>query len=101
MARLLRSHGLPPAVFQHVVHRDGKFVARIDFAYPGILVAMEVDGRASHASPRAFQSDLVRQNELVTLGWTVIRFTWHDVVRRPAQVALTVRAGISAATRSA
>ncbi len=101
MARLLRSHGLPPAVFQHVVRRAGKFVAKIDFAYPAILVAMEVDGRASHASPRAFQSDLVRQNELVTLGWTVIRFTWHDVVRRPAQVALTVRAGISAATRSA
>ena len=101
MARLLRTHGLPPAAFQHDVHRHGRFVARIDFAYPAIRLAMEVDGRSSHSSPRAFQSDLERQNALVTLGWTVIRFTWHDVVRRSTHVATMIRAAISVAERSA
>lgn len=91
MARLLRAHSLPPAAFQHDVLRDGCFVARIDFAYPDVLVAMEVDGFEKHSSPRALQADLRRQNALVALGWTVLRFTWADVVRRPGRVAAEVR----------
>lgn len=101
MARLLRAHGLPPAAFQHVVRDDGRFVAKVDFAYPAIRLAIEVDGRLAHASPRQFQRDLERQNELVTLGWTVIRFTWHDVVRRPAHVASVVKAAIESAAQGA
>lgn len=95
MARLLRACRLPPAAFQHVVHHEGRFVGRIDFAYPHLLIAIEVDGFASHSSPSALQGDLDRQNALVSLGWKVIRFTWHDVVRRPAKVASAVRAMIA------
>jgi very-short-patch-repair endonuclease len=88
MARLLEDAQLPPAVFQHVVRTpDGVFVARVDFAYPNIRLAIEVDGWESHGTRRAFQADRDRQNELVALGWTVLRFTWHDVVRRPSVVA--------------
>lgn len=96
MARLLRSYHLPPAVFQHVVRAGGRFVARIDFAYPHLRLAIEVDGFGPHSSPRAFQSDIDRQNALVALGWTVIRFTWHDVVRRPAKVAEAIRSTLAA-----
>jgi very-short-patch-repair endonuclease len=91
MARLLRAHGLPPAAFQHDVFDAGRFVARVDFAYPDLRIALEVDGLESHSSPRALQADLHRQNALVVLGWTVLRFTWVDVVRRPARVAAEVR----------
>ena len=92
MARLLRDAGLPPARFQHDVHDDrGRFVARVDFAYPDRCIAIEVDGWASHATPDALQRDLDRQNALVALGWTVLRFTWADVVRRPGVVAQTLR----------
>ena len=90
MARLLRAHGLPPAVFQFEVHRNGRFVARLDFAYPAIRLAIEVDAFDSHSSPRALQHDLRRQNALVALGWTVLRFTWADVVRRPERVAAEI-----------
>ena len=90
MARLLRAADLPTAVFQHDVRRGGAFVARVDFAYPDVRLAIEVDGWASHSSPRALQSDLARQNALVALGWTVLRFTWPDVVRRPGEVASQV-----------
>jgi very-short-patch-repair endonuclease len=87
MARLLRDADLPAAEFQYVV-RDAheRHVARVDFAYPDLRLAIEVDGWSAHASRRALQSDVRRQNELVTAGWTVLRFTWHDVVRRPAKV---------------
>jgi len=91
MARLLRAHTLPPFVFQHEVRHDGRFVARVDFADADLRIALEVDGFESHATPRALQSDLCRQNALVALGWTVLRFTWSDVVRRPEMVAATIR----------
>ena len=78
-------------MFQHEVRHGGRFVARADFAYPDRGLVVEVDGFESHASPRALQSDLHRQNELVALGWTVLRFTWADVVRRPERVASAVR----------
>jgi very-short-patch-repair endonuclease len=87
MARLLRDADLPSAEFQHVVcDARGRHIARVDFAYPDRRVGIEVDGWSVHASRRALQSDVERQNELVTAGWTVLRFTWHDVVRRPAKV---------------
>lgn len=91
MARLLRAHRLPPAAFQHEVRHAGRFVARADFAYPDRRLAIEVDGFETHSTPRALQSDLARQNALVALGWTVLRFTWSDVVRRPEAVAAPIR----------
>lgn len=92
MARLLRDENLPPAHFQYGVRAgDGRFLARIDFAYPDRLLAIEVDGHEAHATPAALQRDLERQNALVALGWTVLRFTWSDVVRRPRRVAGDVR----------
>lgn len=81
-ARLCRQAGLPAPVFQHPVGRY-----RVDFAYPRLLIAIEVDGYGPHSSPVAFQADRHRQNQLVGRGWLVLRFTWDDVVRRPQRVA--------------
>lgn len=88
---LARHHAVPTPVFQHEVWHAGRFVARIDAAYPDLLLAIEIDGYEHHASPDAFQRDRTRQNYLVTLGWTVLRFTWDDVVHHPARVADTIR----------
>lgn len=96
MARLLRGHGLPPAVFQHVIPATG---ARVDFAYPDGCLAIEVDGYETHGSPRAMTADRERQNRLVLAGWTVIRFTWTQVVRQPAKVAADVRSALGASGR--
>jgi very-short-patch-repair endonuclease len=93
MARLLRDQDLPPAVFQHAIPGLG---ARVDFAYPDARLAIEVDGYEVHGTPRAFTADLQRQNRLVIAGWTVIRFTWVEVVRHPAKVATAVRDALGA-----
>jgi very-short-patch-repair endonuclease len=92
MARLLRKHGLPPAVFQHRVYRDGRHVGRIDFAWPDLKIAIEVDGWEKRATPERMSGDHERQAELAGLGWVVVRFTWEQVVRRPAWVAEQLRA---------
>ncbi len=91
MARLLRTAGLPPAAFQHPVHTpEGRFLARVDFAYPELLLAVEVDGFESHGSPSAMGKDFVRQNGLVPYRWRVLRFTWAQVVHQPEYVAATI-----------
>lgn len=91
---LAQRHGLPPMALQHEVWHAGRFIARVDAAYVERMLAIEVDGYTHHSSPDAFQRDRERQNRLVTLGWTVLRFTWHDVVHRPTVVARTIRDAI-------
>ncbi len=91
MARLLRDAGLAGWVFQHEVRdRAGRFVARVDFAWPALRLAVEVDGYEKRATRRAMQADYDRQHALEDLGWLVRRFTWIDVVRRPAPVAAAI-----------
>jgi very-short-patch-repair endonuclease len=89
MARLLRDRGFPPADFQHPVPEAR---ARLDFAYPALRLGIEVDGYEVHGTPRAMAADHERQRRLVATGWTIVRFTWHDVVRRPGRVAADLRA---------
>jgi very-short-patch-repair endonuclease len=95
--RLARRHDLPVMTIQHEVWSAGRFIARVDAAYPDRKIAIEVDGFSAHSSPDAFQRDRTRQNRLVALGWTVLRFTWADVVRRSAMVAQAIRAAVAAA----
>lgn len=83
--------GLPTPSLQHAVFDpDGRFVARLDLAYPAAKVGVEYDG-AQHRDRGSFGADLRRHNRLVALGWVVLRFTADDVLHRPdascAQVA--------------
>jgi very-short-patch-repair endonuclease len=91
---LVRRADLPLPQLQHEVWEAGRFVARIDAAYPERKLAIEVDGYEHHTTPGAFQRDRTRQNRLVALGWTVLRFTWEDVVQRPDMVAEAIKQAI-------
>lgn len=95
---LSRRHHLPPFQLQHEVWNAGRFVGRIDACYPDLKLAIEVDGFETHSTPEAFQHDRTRQNELVALGWTVLRFTWHDVLRCASHVARTIEQAIKRLT---
>ena len=96
MAKLLRRAGLPKAVFHHVVCTPaGLFLAEVDFAYPDIKLAIEVDGFGVHGTPRAMAKDFVRQNGLVPFGWRVLRFTWRQVTRQSDLVAETIGAALT------
>jgi very-short-patch-repair endonuclease len=99
MMRLCRAHDLPLPRFQYVIRHGKAFVAKVDFAYPEIKLAIELDGYEKHSSFDAFQHDRTRQNDLVELGWTVLRFTWNDVVDRPEKVATRIRRVLGAGKR--
>ncbi|MGH9037806.1 MAG: DUF559 domain-containing protein [Acidimicrobiia bacterium] len=97
MARLLRNAKLPPAVYHHVVRdSNGRFLAEVDFAYPELKLAIEVDGFEVHGTPRAMRKDFVRQNGLVPYRWLVLRFTWDQVVHQPDSVAAGIGTSLSA-----
>lgn len=64
---------------QHVVGRY-----RLDFADPGRMLAIEVDGLAYHNGQESFIKDQRRQRDLQALGWTVVRFAAKEVLDDPS-----------------
>lgn len=96
---LIREAGLPEPTLHHRVMHDGRFVAEVDLSYPQWRIAIECDG-SIHLDPAVHERDLARQNDLVLVGWTVLRFSWDRVRARPHVVASEVRAAIEAARSS-
>lgn len=94
LTRIVDRYSLLRPTLQHEVWHAGRCIGRIDAAYPGLKLAIEVDGCKFHSSPAAFQRDRTRQNQLTALGWTILRLTWADVVHRPAVVARVIRDAI-------
>ena len=89
---LLTRAGLPMPVLQHRVWDGaGAFVARLDLAYVEHRLGIEYDGEC-HLDPTVVRKDLLRQNALRALGWTVLRFTADDVQRHPARLVAQVGA---------
>ena len=71
--RLLRAAGLPEPEVQYPIRDGERLVARVDFAYPEIRLAMEVDGYRWHGGRRV-------------LGTRSQQRQWHrrQVVAHPA-----------------
>ena len=85
--RLLFDGGIPLPVRQHEVRGPrGRLVARVDFAYPDLRIAIEADGHKFHSSRSDWARDLARQNALTRLGWIIYRVTWDDATRRSRRV---------------
>ena len=85
--KLIREAGLPLPMLQYVVEDGGRFVARIDFAYPEQKVAVEADGFRYHDGRQAFDDDRARGNVLESLGWRVLRVTSKHLDEYPDGVA--------------
>lgn len=88
---LLAQHGLPFPTTQFVItEQDGTFVGRVDFCWPEQRLVVEADGRRWHDPEDARDRDRRRSNACARLGWTVLRFTWADVVHSPDEVVAAV-----------
>lgn len=89
--RILRSRRIVGWQPNYELWVAGDLVAVLDIAFTTERVAIEVDGYAFHSDVDDFRRDRRRQNRLVALGWTVLRFTWADLTERPGYVAATIR----------
>ncbi|MEO3742195.1 DUF559 domain-containing protein [Plantactinospora sp. B5E13] len=92
---VLYDAGLPSPTAQHEVYdARGRFLARVDLAYPRLRIALEYEG--DHHRERAhFRRDVARLNALRAAGWLVLRFTADDVLRSPGRVVRQVAQALS------
>jgi very-short-patch-repair endonuclease len=99
MLALIRAAGLPePRLRAHVLGY------RLDFLWPGLRLAVEVDAYGTHGSRARFEADRRRDARLLTeRGITVLRVTAAMIEQRPLEaVGLVARAiGQREATRRA
>jgi very-short-patch-repair endonuclease len=75
--QLARQSGLPDPIRQYQLRLRGRLV-RLDFAWPVVRLAVEIDGAAVHG-PDALPADLRRQNRVVLDGWMILRYPWSAV----------------------
>ena len=76
---LIIGAGLPEPVVQHEIYDRGRFVARIDLAYPELKIAIEYEGDGHRTSKEQWRRDIQRQRDLEDRGWIVIRLTQQDL----------------------
>jgi Protein of unknown function (DUF559)/Transcriptional regulator, AbiEi antitoxin len=88
---LCEGHGIP---MPEPNARVGRYMVDALWAEEHLIV--ELDGAAAHSSPDQRRRDEHRTAVLRELGYRVLRFTWHDVVRNPGAVAATVLAALAA-----
>lgn len=74
---------LPRWVQQHPVRFTDGRVVRLDAAYVAAKVAVELDGAAFHGSRDQRERDLRRDTALATVGWLVLRFSYHRLMADP------------------
>lgn len=89
MTRLIVQYGLPLPEVELVAGDNGEY--RLDFAYPTLKLAIEVDGYAFHWDPGRVAADHARRNRLLAQGWRVLIYTWVDIRDTPDEVAAEIR----------
>jgi len=87
LLHFIEDHSLRKPERQYVVSGDGgETVARVDFAFPDLMVAVECDGRKHHFGKDDWESDLVRRSRLAAMGWRVVHISWDMLANRPQEL---------------
>ncbi len=93
--QFLRRRCLPTADRQVRIRDEaGHVVARVDFAYPELKIAIECDGRKYHFGRQNWEGDVERRSELAALGWLVIHVSWDMLVNRPDDLERLIRGAL-------
>jgi very-short-patch-repair endonuclease len=91
LLRLVKAAGLPtPAANTRVAGYE------VDFLWPRERLVVEVDGYSFHSARAAFERDRVRDADLQTCGYRVLRITWRRLAEAPDAVTATVATALAA-----
>lgn len=91
LSELLQGAGLPSPQRQVNLADAEGWIGRFDFVYRDAWLVLEADSRRHRLSHRERVSDQLRDDRLGALGYTVLRWTLHDVTRRSGHVVSTIR----------
>jgi hypothetical protein len=99
---LMASAGLPRPTTQQVLTKAQDKLVRVDFAFAGTNVVVEVLGYQFHRSQQQMNRDAARINALLLAGQAPYQFTYRQIVETPDRVTADVIAALNLAlSRSA
>jgi very-short-patch-repair endonuclease len=93
---LIRTHGLPPPLFNARLFIGSEFLAMPDAWWPETGVVVEVESREWHLSPEDWQRTLRRGTRMNALGINVMHFTPQRIRTEAAVVAAEIRSALEA-----
>jgi hypothetical protein len=76
---VLRRHKIPLPERQYEIYDGDRFVARVDFAYPALRLAYEVEGFEYHYGRKKWVRDRRRHNSLRGLDWDLRYITMEMI----------------------
>jgi very-short-patch-repair endonuclease len=87
---LVDAHGLPRPRMNADLSLRGRFF-EIDALWERQRVAVELDSRSVHATPKNFESDRQRDRVLLAEGYRTARVTWRQLKEEPTQIVSDLR----------
>ena len=87
-SRFVRAFGLPSPTPQFVIEDDeGRFLARVDFAYSNEQVAIELQSYAHHHERGQWEKDQERSSALSSINWLMVPVTNLQLSQAPKDLA--------------
>lgn len=84
--------GLPePEINYTVLDANGRFLARVDLAYPQFMIALEYEGDHHRTDRTTWRKDITRRESIEDVGWRMIRVTIDDLYATPAGLVRRIR----------
>lgn len=87
---LVDAHGLRRPRMNADLALRGRFF-EIDALWERERVALELDSRGVHGTPKKFESDRQRDRILVAEGWRTMRVTWRQLRDEPEAIVADLR----------
>lgn len=75
--------------------RDPQWLGRPDLVDRRLRMVVEADSFEWHGGRAALHRDANRYNAFVVAGWTVLRFSWEEVMFHPVRVRATLQAVVA------
>lgn len=99
LGSMIVRQGFPVPVLHHLVTVSTGADFELDWSYPELMIAFELDGYGIHLrSLDAFENDRIRRNELTLDGWQILSFTTRMLRNKPQTVISQVRRAIEKVT---
>jgi hypothetical protein len=95
---LIVDAGFPEPAVNFDIVASGRWLGRVDLAYPEWRIAIEYEGEHHLMDPARWSADIARVDRLVEAGWRVIRVTKADVFGDPTPLLRRIRRAIALAS---
>jgi very-short-patch-repair endonuclease len=93
LLQALRRNGLPEPVVQYdIADSVGRFVARVDAAYPAAAIAIEYDSKQEHSDEFQLARDAQRRNRLQAAGYAVLSARYADLKSGGEEICVQISA---------